>query len=213
MLLNPGVRLQTAHSTVVRVKDRAGGDYSVVFGAYMANQKINFNDTDPSATGGVSVSFATLNSGSGLGSNAKAVFSVGEPAVMSSGSPADDDEVEIFYIESGFGFFWGTRPKAKSRRVYTGGDGTKFLIYIEPGTFPTVEHIVLVDPVNSDAARVYKLDAQGQPGASPDVTLTTAALRYAKLNVNGTFDTSATVPAPIQAIVDFAKQQALGAGY
>lgn len=212
MLLNPGVRIQTAHNVLIRAKDRAGGDYSLVFGAYMANQKINFNDTDPSASGGVSVSFATINSGSNTGSNAKAVFSQDEPAIMSSGSAAAETEVEVFYIESGAALFWGTKPKAKTRRIFTAGDGTKFLIHVEAGTFPTVEHIALVDPINNDSARVYKLDGSGQPGGSADVTLN-STLRYAKLKVDGTFETASSIPGPIQAIVDYQKQQAHAAGY
>lgn len=213
MLLNPGVRIQTAHNIIVHAKDRAGGNYTAILGAHMTNQKEDFNDADPAALGGVAVSFATLSGGANAGSNAKAAFSTDVPAVMSSGGAADEDEVEIFYLERGVAFLWGTKPKVKTRRKYIGGDGTKILVYVEDGSFPTVEHTVLVDPLNSDTARVYKLDGSGQPGASPDVILTTNGNRYAKLNVNGTFDTSSTVPTPIQAIVDYAKQQAFAAGY
>lgn len=212
MLLIPGVRIQTAQTRVIFAKDRSGGDYKFLFFPYLTNQKINFNDTDPTASGGVSVSFATLTAGSNTSSNAKAVFSADDPAVMSSGSAVATDEVEIFYLETGVGFFWGVCPKVKTRRQYVGGDGTKILVYVEDGSAPTVEHVVLVDPLNSDAARVYKLNGSGQPGSSPDITLTTS-LRYCKLKVDGTYETAATPPAPIQAVVDYAKQQAYGAGY
>lgn len=212
MLLNPGVRIQTTQNLYVRAKDRAGGDFSFIFGAYYALQKIDFNTGDPTATGGVSVSFETIQSGSNAGSNAHAFFSVDSAVTMSQGSVLPETQVEVFQVDSGAGLFWGIKPKVRTRRVYTGGDGTKFLCYVEPGTYPTAEHFVLVDPLNTDQARIYKLNAQGQPGASPDATLSTTLL-YAKLDAAGTLTTQATVPSAIQAVVDYARQQAVAAGY
>ncbi|MCC6679102.1 MAG: hypothetical protein IT436_18410 [Phycisphaerales bacterium] len=212
MLLNPGVRFQTTQNYYVRAKDRAGGDYSLVFGAYFANQKLDFNTADPTASGGVSASFATLQAGSNLGSNAHAFFSCDCAVTMTPGPVVPETEVEILQIDSGAALMWGIKPKVRTRRLYTGGDGTKILIYVEPGTFPTVEHLVLVDPLNTDQARIYKLNAQGQPGANPDATLTNNLL-YAKLDAAGTLTTSATVPAAIQAVVAYARQQAISAGY
>jgi len=212
MLLNPGVRIQTTQNYYVRAKDRAGGDYSMVFGAYYALQKLDFNTGDTTATGGVSASFATLQSGSNAGSNAHAFFSCDSPVTMSQGTVVPETQVEIFEIESGTGLLWGIKPKIRTRRVYTGGDGTKILVYVEPGTYPTVEHFVLVDPLNTDQARIYKLNSSGQPGSTPDATLTVDLL-YAKLDAAGTLTTAAAVPSAIQAVVDYAKQQAIAAGY
>lgn len=212
MLLNPGVRFQTTQNYYVRAKDRAGGDYAFVFGAYFANQKVNFNTADPIAVGGVSVSFATIQSGSNLGSNAHAYFSCDCAVTMTPGPVVPETEVEIFQVDTGATLMWGIKPKIKTPRTYTGGDGTKILVYVEPGTAPAVEHFVLVDPLNTDQARIYKLNAQGQPGTTPDAILTHTLL-YAKLDAAGNLTTAATVPAAIQAVVAYARQQAIASGY
>lgn len=212
MLLNPGVRFQTIQNYYIRAKDRAGGDFSVVFGAYYANQKINFNTADSTATGGVSVSFNTIQSGSNLGSNSHAFFNTDCAVTMTPGPVVPETDVEVFEVDSGVALLWGIKPKVRTTRIYTGGDGTKIMIYVEPGTAPTVEHLVLVDPLNTDQARIYKLNAQGQPGSTPDATLTINLL-YAKLDASGNLTTSATVPADIQAVVAYARQWAIAAGY
>jgi len=217
MVLNPGVRLQTAQNMVVRAGDRAGGRYNFVFGPYLAEPKPGFEDPDLLALGGVAPAFTTTRKFSALGAgpstSTMAVFSTAGAVAQPTGSEVDETEVEVFQIDSGMGLFWGVRPKVRSRRVYTGGYGSEFLFYVEPPPTPgaaTAEHIVLVDPANTDRAHVYKLDQAGQPSGSP-VVLRPGNL-YARLAPDGTLTESATVPAAIQAVVDYAKQQAAAAG-
>lgn len=225
LVLNPGVRLSTAQNMFIRAGDRAGGDYSFVFGPYLAEPKVSFDDPDMLATGGVAPSIALSKKNkqspqqrgaANRSSSTMAVFSTTGAAVMPQPAPAGrvaEEEVEVFEVQSGMTLYWGTRPKAKSRRIYIGGDGTKFLLYVEPPVTPgeaSLEHVVLVDPVNSDQARVYRLDQDGQPVGEPIVLR--AGHLYVRMNLDGSFTESDTVPAQIQAVVDYAKQQANTAG-
>lgn len=214
MVLNPGVRLQTAQNMVIRAGDRAGGRYSFVFGPYLAVPKTSFEDPDLFAAGGVAPSFsAAAKQQSGVELGTMAVFSTAAAAqAQPVGTQVEETDVEVFQVDSGVGLFWGIRPKVKSRRVYIGGDGTEFMLYVEPATAgeATPEHIVLVNPRNTDRARVYKLDSAGQPTGDP-IVLRPGSL-YARLNPDGSFSQSATVPPEIQAVVEYAKQQAAAAG-
>lgn len=222
MVLNPGVRLQTAQNMIVRAGDRAGGRYSFVFGPYLPEPKLSFDQPDLFAAGGVAPSFTSLKkkpdqmsalSAADSAPSAMAVFSTTAAAAQPAGSEVEESAVEVFQVDSGVGLMWGIRPKIKSRRVYIGGDGTEFMLYVEPPPTPgaaTPEHIVLVDPKNTDRARVYRLDSSGQPSGDP-IILNPGNL-YARLNPDGTFTQSTTVPEEIQAVVDYAKAQAATSG-
>ncbi|MCC6679103.1 MAG: hypothetical protein IT436_18415 [Phycisphaerales bacterium] len=217
MVLNPGVRLQTAQNMIVRAGDRAGGRYSFVFGPYLAEPKTSFEQPDLIASGGVSPSFTTAkkvsNMGAGPSTTTMAVFSTTGATAQPTGAEVEESAVEVFQVDSGVSLLWGIKPKVRSRRVYIGGDGTEFMLYVEPPPSPwapTSEHIVLVDPSNTDRARIYKLDSAGQPTGTP-IILANGHL-YARLNPDGTFTLSDTVPPDIQAVVDYAKQQAATSG-
>lgn len=219
MVLNPGVRLETAQNMIIRAGDRAGGKYSFIFGPYLVEPKASFDDPDLVAKGGVAPSFGSRKKkklselGAGTPASTMAVFSTSTAVAVPAGQPmADEEDVEVFEVQSGMSLFWGTQPKVKSKRTYIGGDGTKFLLYVEPPAHPTdpsVEHIVLVDPTNSDQARVYHL-VDGQPVGDP-VIIRTGHL-YVRVNLDGTFTEGNMPPPDIQAIVDYAKQQAQAAG-
>lgn len=221
MVLNPGVRLQTAQNMIVRAGDRAGGRYSMVFGPYLAEPKTSFDEPDVMALGGVAPSFTALRKSSdraaldaaGPSAGTMAVFSTTAAAGQPAGSEVEESAVEVFQVDSGVGLLWGIKPKIKSRRVYIGGDGTEFMLYVEPPPTPgaaTPEHIVLVDPKNTDRARVYKLDSAGQPTGTPIILK--PGLLYARLNPDGTFIQSEVAPPEIQAVVDYAKAQAATSG-
>lgn len=220
MVLNPGVRLQTAQNMIVRAGDRAGGRYTFVFGPYLSEPKSSFDDPDIIATGGVAPSFSAVKDqqqqkgarADGPGTSMMAVFSTTGAVAQPQGTEVAESAVEVFQIDSGIGLMWGIKPKIKSRRVFIGGDGTEFMLYVEPPPTPgaaTTEHIVLVDPKNTDRARVYKLDG-GQPSGDP-IILRPGHL-YAALRPDGSFFQSDTVPPEIQEIVDYAKQQAAASG-
>lgn len=224
MVLNPGVRLQTAQNMIVNASDLAGGRYRFVFGPYIAEPKGSFEEEDIVASGGVAPSITSSKKvkmsalgaaprADGPSASTMAVFSTTGAVAQPQGVQVAEEDVEVFEVQSGLSLFWGVMPKAKSRRVYVGGDGTKFMLYVLPPTNPgelTVEHIVLVDPINSDRARIYHLDEHGDPVGNPAIL--TAGHLYLRVNLDGSFTEINAVPTDIQAVVDYAKAQARAAG-
>lgn len=225
MVLNPGVRLHTNQNMFIRAGDRAGGKYDFIFGPYLAEPKASFDDPDVQASGGVSPSITAIKKKfadlkpqaaaprTGPAPSTMAVFSSTGSVAQPTGPAVSEEEVEVFEVQSGMTLFWGTRPKAKTRRIFIAGDGTKFLLYVLPPATPgefTLEHVVLVDPLNSDRVRVYHLNEQGDPVGDP--TILDSGHLYLRVNLDGTFTPINAVPTEIQAVVDYAKAQAAAAG-
>jgi len=205
----PVFQLRTAECRLVHACDRSGGQYRFVFGPW--SSAAGPQDPGPLAYGEVAPPLAPRPAE--LERVPMARFSlIGAPSL-----PVDprigENQVDVFQIDSGMGLFWGVRPKVRSRRVYTGGYGSEFLFYVEPPLTPggaTAEHIVLVEPTAASSAQVYKL-VGGQPVGGP--VILTAGNRYARLAPDGTLTQSATVPPEIQAVMDYARQQRMAAGY